>query len=95
MSVKLSKCRFCETEIPFLGYLVSPKGIRPNPEKVAAVTGYPTPRTVKDVQSFLGLAQYYRKFVRDFSTIAKPLTKLTGKLVEWCWEQSNGMPLSY
>ena len=85
LSIKLSKCHFCETEIPFLGYLVSPQGVKPNPQKVAAVQHYPTPTNVKDVQSFLGLAQYYRKFVKDFSIKAKPLTMLTGKSVDWAW----------
>ena len=73
LSVKLAKCQFCAHEIPFLGYLVSRNGVKPNPDKVAAVQHFPVPTCVKDVQSFLGLAQYYRKFIHGFSSIARPL----------------------
>ena len=79
LPLKLSKCEFHKHEIAFLGYLISDKGLAPDPAKVKAVEEWPEPRNVKDVQSFLGLANYYRKFVENFSKIAGPLTNLTKK----------------
>ena len=69
---------FCK-EVKFLGHIVSANGISTDPEKVQAVRGWPTPRTVKEVRSFLGLYSYYRKFIKDFAEIAKPLHYLTEK----------------
>ena len=74
-----SKCEFALEEIDYLGYLVSKKGISPNPDKVAAIANWPKLKNTRDVQSFLGLANYYRKFIKDFSKLAVPLTKLLQK----------------
>ena len=79
LPLKLGKCEFHKHEIAFLGYLISDKGLAPDPAKVKAVEEWPEPRNVKDVQSFLGLANYYRKFVENFSKVAGPLTNLTKK----------------
>ncbi|WZZ60551.1 hypothetical protein YC2023_060658 [Brassica napus] len=84
---KFSKC--WKREIGFLGHIVSGEGVAADPEKVQAIREWPRPTIVTEVRSFLGLAGYYRKFVKDFSSIAKPLTKLTGKGVPFLWVEET------
>ena len=73
---KLSKCDFLLKEVSFLGHIVSAEGIRVDPTKIEAIVNWKPPRNVTEVRRFLGLACYYRRFVRGFSIIASPLTKL-------------------
>ena len=68
------------------GHIVSPKGLRPNPEKVRAIQTLDAPTTVKGVRSYLGLAGYYRNFIPKFSSISRPLTKLTRKNTRFYWD---------
>ena len=68
-----------------LGLIISPDGIKMDPKKVEAITAWPIPTKVKEVQSFLGLANFYRRFVNNFSKVAKPLHELTRKDTEWKW----------
>ncbi|KAG8488163.1 hypothetical protein CXB51_018403 [Gossypium anomalum] len=82
---KFSKCEFWLHEVGFLGHIVSVDGIRVDPSKVSAVINWKTPKNVTEVQSFLGLAGYYRRFVKDFSLIASPITRLLQKNVEFVW----------
>jgi len=73
---KLSKCEFWLSEVAFLGHVISKEGVMVDPSKISAVKEWKAPKSVTEVRSFLGLAGYYRRFVQDFSKIAKPMTKL-------------------
>lgn len=76
MKIQLDKCTFFRREVEFLGFVVSREGIRTNPKKVEAILNSPIPRTLRQLRSFLGLSGYYRRFVKGYADIAKPLTEL-------------------
>lgn len=75
MRVAPEKSRFFKKEVEFLGFVVSSKGIKTCPDKVKDIVGYETPRTLRSLRSFLGLSGYYRRFIRDYAQITKPLTR--------------------
>ncbi|KAG8492988.1 hypothetical protein CXB51_010206 [Gossypium anomalum] len=79
---KFSKCEFWLREVSFLGHVVSASGIRVDPRKILAILDWKPPRNITEVRSFLGLAGYYRRFVKGFSMIATPMTKLLQKDVK-------------
>ncbi|KAK9118716.1 hypothetical protein Scep_016809 [Stephania cephalantha] len=85
---KFSKCEFWLTEVGFLGHIVGASGVSVDPAKIRAVIDWPTPTSVTDIRSFLGLAGYYRRFVQGFSEIAAPMTQLTKKEVKFQWNHS-------
>jgi len=89
LKLQPDKCEFLRKEVVYLGHIISENGISPDPSKLTAIKEFPTPKKIKDIQSFIGLAGYYRKFIENFSQIAKPLTKLTRKTekFEWTIEQ--------
>ena len=76
---KIEKCQFNTDTIAFLGYQVSLAGVGMDPQKVASLLDWPKPQSVKEVQSFLGFANFYRRFVKGYSTVACPVTSLTRK----------------
>jgi hypothetical protein len=86
----LEKCTFCTDWVSFLEYVVTPQGIEVDHTKVEAIHGWPIPKNLSQVWSFLGLAGFYRRFVKDFSTIAAPLNELTKKGVPFSWGTRQG-----
>ena len=89
LKLKPRKCRLLCEHVRFLGHVVSEQGVSTDPEKVRAIAEWPTPTCVKDVRSFLGMAGYYRRFVRDFSTVARPLNKLLERDVAFVWNEDS------
>uniref|UniRef100_A0A669CY19 ribonuclease H n=1 Tax=Oreochromis niloticus TaxID=8128 RepID=A0A669CY19_ORENI len=71
-----SKCKFFQTSVKYLGHVISAQGIQPDPDKIVAVKDWPCPQTAKELRSFLGFTGYYRRFVRDYSCIVRPLNDL-------------------
>ncbi|KAL0203584.1 hypothetical protein M9458_001602 [Cirrhinus mrigala] len=86
--VKAEKCVFHAQSVPFLGYILSAEGIRVDPAKVQAVVDWPTPDSRKALQRFLGFANFYRRFIRNFSQLAAPLTALTSPRTTFRWSDS-------
>ena len=80
---KFSKCEFWLREVSFLGHVVSASGIQVDPSKISAILNWKPPRNITEVRSFLGLADYYRRFVKGFSMIATPMIKLLQKDVKF------------
>ena len=84
--LKAEKCYFEKEEIEFLGLIITETGIQMDPHKVKAIEEWPTPKTKRELQQFLGFINFYRRFIKGFAKIAKPLTKLTGNN-DWNWTE--------
>lgn len=89
LELRLDKCVFLENEIEYLGYVVNEFGISPNPANVKAIEHFPIPKNNKQVHSFLGLASYFRRFLPNFSVIAKPLYNLIRKNQQFKFEEQE------
>jgi len=87
--VKPEKYVWKVREVGFLEVIIGEDGVRIEKEKVQGVVEWPVPKSVKDVQKFLGLANYYRQFVKDFAKIAKPLYEITRKETKWSWGEKQ------
>lgn len=88
--LRINKCRFYAKEVHYLGFVISAEGIKPNPGKVECIKEYPRPKNRVEVQRFLGMMNYYQRFIQDFSHIAKSLTKLTPMQAEYKWTEECG-----
>jgi len=84
LKLKPSKCSLFERSVEFLGHVISENGIAMQDEKISAIRNWPPCRNVTEVQFFMGLTGYYRRFVKDFSVIAAPLYDLIKKRVDFC-----------
>jgi len=89
LSVNKDKSEFHVTKTVFLGYEISPGQIRMEPTKIEAIKTWPTPTTTTEVRGFIGFANFYRMFIRNFGAIAKPLHELTKKDVTFRWEKEH------
>ena len=87
LKVKSSKCSLCQREVQYLGHLVSAERISTDPPKVEAICNWPTPTRKQEIQRFLGLANYYRRFIKNISSIAKLLQCLTEKNNVFHWNE--------
>ena len=85
--IKPEKCTFCTTEVDFLGMIVGKDGIKMDQEKVKAVLDWPVPSSVKGVRSFLGLANFYQRFIQDYEQVTRPLNDLLKKDVTFEWKE--------
>ena len=84
---KAKKCEFVQTKVEYTGHFISNEGISVDPRKIETIKKWPAPTNVSEVRSFLGLASYYRKFVKKFSAIATPLTALLHKDLKFEWSK--------
>jgi len=89
LNLKPSKCALFQRRVKFLGSIVSGEGIEPDPEKVQAVAQWPTPQNVTEVRAFVALASYYRRHIKSFAEIARPLHELTKKDIRFFWEPAQ------
>lgn len=89
LELRLEKCAFLYLEIEYLGYKIALDEIRPTDRGISAIRNFPEPKTVKEVHSFVGLASYFRKFIKSFSLIAQPLYRLLRKDVLFTFGQTE------
>ena len=90
---KPSKCKFVRSEVEYLGHIITPNGLKPNPRLVETVRVFVASTRVKEVRCFLGLASYYRQFVQQFARIAEPLHHVTKKDAKFQWSSECQLPL--
>lgn len=88
LKIQPTKCEFLKQQCMYLGHIISENGIQPDPEKIKSVLQFPIPTSVKEIKSFLGLSGYYRKFIKSYSLISKPMTNLLRKDVTFNWDTS-------
>lgn len=86
LKLQPDKCEFLKREVAYLGHVISEDGVRPNPIKIEAIKNFPRPQNQKSIKSFLGLVGYYRKFIKNFAQLAKPMTLLLKKDISFEWK---------
>jgi RNase H-like domain found in reverse transcriptase len=82
---KIEKCEFDVKITNFLGFIISPDGLQMDESKIQVIRDWPAPRKVKEIQSFLGFANFYRRFIANYSDMTVPLTRLMRKTAPWIW----------
>ena len=85
MAIAPEKCEWHKSRVNYLGYIISANGVEMYPEKINTVLEWDAPETVKDIQPFLGFANFYRRFIEGYSKLTRPLTNLTKKLKKFFW----------
>lgn len=91
LTINLNKSSFFRSEVKFLGHILTPKGIKPDPDKVKAIHEYPSPRNIKQLRGFFGLVNYYSKFTSRHASATVPLLDLIRKGVKWKWGEAEEM----
>lgn len=86
--LKIEKSNFLNKEISYLGHIVSEHGTKPDPEKMRAIHSFPQPKTVNEMQRFLGCCNYYRKYIKNYANITRPLSNLTKKEAIYIWTEN-------
>ena len=89
LKINLKKCHFAQPEVKILGHVVSKEGIKCDPDKIAKVRDFPIPTTPTEVRIFVGLAPYYRRFIKGFVQVARPLYQLTRKGIRFEWTEET------
>ena len=89
LTINLSKCEFAVPEIKFFGHKFSSKGLAPDPKKVDALKSFTPPEDVKQLRSFIGMASFSSRFIKNYSTITAPLRELMKKSNKWEWTQEH------
>jgi transposase InsO family protein len=84
---KPEKCSFFQSSVAYLGFTISEEGVFMNADKITAITSWPAPTSLKDLQSFLGFTNFYRRFIKNYADIIKPLTKLLKKKTIFAWTE--------
>ena len=85
LRLKPAKCAFFRKEVQYLGHIISRQGVATDPEKVGKVASWPVPTSRREVQQFVGFANYYRRFIKDFAQLARPLHRLTERTAPFTW----------
>ena len=89
LKLQPDKCKFLRPEVAYLGHIIDKEAVRPDPKKIEAVKSFPTPKNPENIKQFLGLAEYYRRFIDGFSKIATPLNQLLKKDVKFNWSENQ------
>ena len=95
LKLRLEKCHFVQKVVKYLGHVVSDKGICPDPAKTDVVANYPIPKNAREVKQFMGLCNYYRRFVKGYSEIAAPLFKLLSKENDKCFTWTSSCQAAF
>lgn len=95
LHLKPEKCEFHRTSVRYLGMIISDKGVQMDPRKISTILEWDTPATLRDLRSFLGFSNFYRRFIKDYSRVVAPLVKLTKKDQSFIWDQECSAAFDY